>query len=512
MASSLSKLIPWSVLVPMLIGIGAGVAVAAQDASSDLPKDHWDHEAVHALVTSGILDGYPDGTFRGKNLVTRYALAVTLARAVQQLQAGGGPSGGKVSEGDLATLEKLIREFSDELGMLGVKTASLEERLRGQGEEIDKLKVRIDEVEKKKKDEDKTIFLEDGEIRIVGYNKEELNNFANTILNLGFKVEDKVAGRVGLQYTNSFDQNLSNDVFDTYEAYADFLKLKPFDKLRVGKFNEFLGTGLTLFDRREGFQLETEKNDIFFQIGYFDAQLYHVSTSLLGDARVGFYFMRQDKINDRAPTHTGLYARGDARKGLSYEFELVDYDNDGASAGDGVRASNVNDKTMAMMVGVKWTQPKSKQSFRFAYVDQEEDYRALAVDSDLQYHNERYTVLEDVLQAVRDATPSWVDPDEIAGFTDLKFGVDFQIPTTPWRGRFDWDMLKDNTSRLNNGDDEFDVLTLAVERELGKDTSFQLRLQSILFDDENPAASVDSMPSLAKEDRTNVRAQFFVKF
>ena len=502
------RFIGWSILLPILVGVSAGI-VAAADAFTDLPPSHWAHDAVHELVSSGVLDGYPDGSFRGKNLVTRYALAVTLARALQQMQGG---KIGNVAQGDLATLEKLIREFSDELSMLGVKTASIEERLRGQGEAIDALKMRVDEVEKKKNKDDKDIFLKDGEIRIVGYNKENLNNFATTILNLGFKVEDKVAGHVGLQYNNTFDQNLGNDVFDTYEAYADFLTLNPIDKLRVGKYNTLLGAGLTLFDRREGFLLETERNDILFQFGYFDAQLYHVQTNLLGDAKVGFYFIRQDQTNNRAATHTGLYARGKASNALSYEFELVDYDHDGTTAGDGVQASNNNDKTMGMMVNVKWKAPDSKQAFRVAYIDQEEDYRALAVDSDLRYHNKRYSVMEDALQAVRDATPSWVDPDELNGFTDLKLGIDFEVPQTPWSGRFDWDMLKDNTSRLNNADDKFDVFTLAVERELGRDTTFQLRFQSMLFDNESGVSTVDTLPSLTRNDRSNLRAQFFVKF
>ena len=491
------------ILVLSMSGVSFG------DAFSDLSPNHWAHDAVHRLVDRGILDGYPDGSFRGKNLVTRYALAVTLARAIQQLEGG---EMSNVPQGDLRTLERLIREFSDELSMLGVKTASIEERLRGHEEEIDELKLRMNEVEKRKSDRDKDIFLKDGEIRIVGYNKEELNNFANTILNLGFKVEDKVSGHVGLQYENTFDQNLNNDVFDTYEAYADFLTLRPIDRLRVGKYNNLLGAGMTLFDRREGFRLETERNDIFFQLGYFDAQFYHVQSKLLGDGRVGFYYIRQDREDDRAASHTGLYARGEAGDALSYEFELVDYNHDGETAANGVEASNLNDDTMAMMINLKWQRRKAKQAFRLAYISQQEDYRALAVDSDLRYHSDRHSVLEDALQAVRDATPLWVDPDELNGFTDFKLGVDFEIPSTPWIGRFDWDMLKDNSSRLNNGDDEFDIFTLAFERDLGRDTSFQLRFRSMLFDDESSVDTVDSLPSLTRDDKSNLRAQFFVKF
>ena len=481
------------------------------DSFSDLPPSHWSYDAVKDLVDSGILDGYPDGTFRGKNLVTRYALAVTLARAIQKFNSPGG-SGGSISDSDWAKLEKLIREFSDELAMLGVKSAAFEERLQSQKMEIDQLRIELDEVKRDKGNKDsERLFLEDGHMRVLAYNKEDLNNSANILLNLGFNVDHKISGKVGLEYRNAFDQDLYNDNFGTYEAYADFDELGPFDKLRVGKYNTLVGSGMTLFDRREGLTLETEKNKVFFQLGYFDAGFLNVSSSLPGNGTFGFYYLREDTINNRTPKHIGVYAQGEVTKSLTYEAELVDYDHGGTSAGTSLEASNNNDKTMAFYAGAKYQAKKDGPAFRLGYIDQEEDYRALAVDSDLRYRGGKYSVLEDVLQAVRDFTPAWVDPDEINGFRDLKLGVDFKVAQTGWNGRFDWDMLKEHTSRLNNSSSEFDLLTFAVDRDMGKDTSFELRYQSLLFDHDDGTA-VDSIPSLAKSDENSLRAQFYVKF
>jgi hypothetical protein len=495
----------------LLILSGFTPSLAYGDAFTDLPSSHWSYQAVKELVDGGILDGYPDGTFRGKNLVTRYALAVTLARAIQKFDSGTASNNG-ISGSDWAKLEKLIREFSDELAMLGVKSAAFEERLENQRKDIDQLKLDLAEVKEDKGSKDsERLFLEDGEMRVLGYNKEDIANSAYILLNLGFNVDNKISGKIGLEYNNVFDQDLDNDTFGTYEAYADFTDLGPFDKLRLGKYNELLGTGMTLMDRREGFTLETEKNKIFVQLGYFDAGFIHARTDLPGEGHGGFYYIREDTIDNRTPKHIGLYGEGKITKALSYEAELVDYDHGGTSVGDATKAANRNDKTKAFYVGAKYQVDENGTAFRFGYINQEEDYRALAVDSDLRYRGGKYSVLEDVLQAIRDFTPSWVDPDEINGFTDFKLGADFKVANTGWNGRFDLDMMQDNTSNLDNNDSEFNLVTVAVDKDMGKDTNFQLRYQSLFFDNDDNG-SVESLPALVKKNENSLRAQFYVKF
>ena len=49
----------------------------------DVPSDHWAQDAVAELVDTGVLIGYPDGTFGGEQPVTRYQLALLLTRLRQ---------------------------------------------------------------------------------------------------------------------------------------------------------------------------------------------------------------------------------------------------------------------------------------------------------------------------------------------------------------------------------------------------------------------------------------------
>ncbi|EKD81744.1 MAG: S-layer-like protein y protein, partial [uncultured bacterium] len=50
--------------------------VASAEPFKDVALSHWAYDAVNKLAAKGILQGFPDGTFKGKQTVTRYALAM----------------------------------------------------------------------------------------------------------------------------------------------------------------------------------------------------------------------------------------------------------------------------------------------------------------------------------------------------------------------------------------------------------------------------------------------------
>ncbi len=63
----------------------------ASEPFKDVPKDHWAAGAVQKLRDEGVLLGYPDGTFRGSQPLTRYELAAALQRFVEFLQESEKP-------------------------------------------------------------------------------------------------------------------------------------------------------------------------------------------------------------------------------------------------------------------------------------------------------------------------------------------------------------------------------------------------------------------------------------
>lgn len=116
--------------------------VASANPFSDVPFSHWAYDAVNKLAAKGILQGYPDGTFKGRQAVTRYALAMVtakmLANVEQMLESGIGTN--LVTKSDLQTLEKLTVEFADELALLGVKVTALEDDMQVVKEDVSTLK------------------------------------------------------------------------------------------------------------------------------------------------------------------------------------------------------------------------------------------------------------------------------------------------------------------------------------------------------------------------------------
>jgi len=94
---------------------------------SDVPANHWAYQYIQSLAADGVIDGYPDGKFKGDRPLTRYEMAVVVARVIAKLQENQGPKG--PSKEDLDHLQKLIDALKDELDALGVRVTNLEDSL-----------------------------------------------------------------------------------------------------------------------------------------------------------------------------------------------------------------------------------------------------------------------------------------------------------------------------------------------------------------------------------------------
>ena len=101
-----------SLVLAMAMALGVTASAYAANPFSDVPAGHWAYDAVNKLAAAGVVDGYPDGTYGGDKLMTRYEMAQIVAKAM----AKG------------ANVDKLAAEFADELDSLGVRVANLEKK------------------------------------------------------------------------------------------------------------------------------------------------------------------------------------------------------------------------------------------------------------------------------------------------------------------------------------------------------------------------------------------------
>lgn len=109
-----------SALTTALVVGAASTTFAANNPFQDVPADHWAYDAVAQLANDGVVTGYSDGTYKGSRQITRYEMAVMVARAMAN------SNGATVSGNDKALLDKLAAEFGEELNNLGVRVANLE--------------------------------------------------------------------------------------------------------------------------------------------------------------------------------------------------------------------------------------------------------------------------------------------------------------------------------------------------------------------------------------------------
>lgn len=101
-----------TLLLAMTIAMGITASAYAANPFSDVPAGHWAYDAVNKLAAEGVVEGYPDGTYGGDRLMTRYEMAQIVAKAM----AKG------------ANVDKLAAEFAGELDSLGVRVANLEKK------------------------------------------------------------------------------------------------------------------------------------------------------------------------------------------------------------------------------------------------------------------------------------------------------------------------------------------------------------------------------------------------
>ena len=87
----------------------------------DIPANHWAYEYIAKLAGNGYVEGYPDGSFGGDRLMTRYEFAAMLYRAI---------------ENGAALEEKIIKEFEPELGRIRVDRISGEDGARNKIERV----------------------------------------------------------------------------------------------------------------------------------------------------------------------------------------------------------------------------------------------------------------------------------------------------------------------------------------------------------------------------------------
>ena len=101
--------------------LAAGASVYAANPFSDVSTSDWAYQAISDLSDRGMVEGYPDGTFKGQQNITRYELAQIIARLMAKED--------QMNAEDRAIIDRLASEYADELENLGVRVSNLEKKV-----------------------------------------------------------------------------------------------------------------------------------------------------------------------------------------------------------------------------------------------------------------------------------------------------------------------------------------------------------------------------------------------
>ena len=217
--------------------LGVTTAFAA-NPFSDVTPDSWAYQAVSQLANAGIVNGYPDGTFKGQNNITRYEMAQMVAKAMANQD--------RANAEQQAMINRLADEFSNELNNLGVRVARLEDRVGNVKVTGDaRLRYRDAEHEKSKFD-------------------------ARARVQFNAKVNDRTDAVVRVTSGNfelgdSTDNNKADAQID--RAYVNH-KFGERVSLKAGRFNQVIGGGLAFDGTFDGAQFNAGNDKVNFQAAY----------------------------------------------------------------------------------------------------------------------------------------------------------------------------------------------------------------------------------------------------
>jgi hypothetical protein len=99
----------------LILGTAGTTLAAPANPFGDVPAAHWSYDAVRVLVQAGLIDRVDLGRWQEGKSLTRYEMAQLAARAVW--------NAAKAGEQEKVLIEKLAKEYANELESLGVLRA-----------------------------------------------------------------------------------------------------------------------------------------------------------------------------------------------------------------------------------------------------------------------------------------------------------------------------------------------------------------------------------------------------
>ena len=250
------------------------LAMPAFGASfSDVPSDHWSYNAINKLVAAGIVEGYPDGEYKGEKAMTRYEMAVMVSRAldniVDEMEAmGEGLTTGQAEDVTAIVKSLMEKNTNDELSdaqaeevadIVDALTFELRSELKVLGADVDALGKDVDELAAKVEAMD------------VPQDNIEFAMDVKTMAEVAYYGEDEVEERAVLELLqdgDAIDENFIDDpdLFPAQERFWQEYNFNIAGELNGAEFNLAVDTITNLFMDERSVLNYTENDDNEFMM------------------------------------------------------------------------------------------------------------------------------------------------------------------------------------------------------------------------------------------------------
>ena len=280
----------FAVMLASTAVLGITTAFAA-NPFSDVTPDSWAYQSVSQLASAGIINGYPDGTFKGQKDITRFEMAQMVAKAMANQD--------RANAEQQAMINRLADEFSNELNNLGVRVGRLEDRV-GNVKVTGDVRFLVRHSSKK-----------NGRLVSAGgqYYKPTKYDVRGR-LQFNAKVNDRTDVVARIQ---SYSMELG-DAFSDYETETRLDRLYVNHKfgehtsVKAGRFNQTIGNGLLYDDAFDGIQLTTGNDKIQLQVAHGYASAIDNETRFLPEKDLYNYVGLKGKLNKHIDLG-GFYSR-----------------------------------------------------------------------------------------------------------------------------------------------------------------------------------------------------------
>jgi len=222
-----------TITIALILVVALAMPAFAQ-SFSDVPSEHWAYDAINKLVAAGIVEGYPDGEYKGQQSMTRYEMAVMVSRALDNIVAeqealanqvdemGAGLTTGQAEDVTAIVKSLMAKNTNDSLSdaqaeevadIVDALTFELSAELKVLGADIDALGKDMDELEAKV---DAMDVPEDN----IEFGMDVTTTFE--VANYGDKNEEKLATLDLLADGDAVDENYVTDPDEFYSEKAFF--------------------------------------------------------------------------------------------------------------------------------------------------------------------------------------------------------------------------------------------------------------------------------------------------